>query len=322
MRRREFVSSLAMAGLTAGSAAAQSGKPRRVGLLTGLGEDDPATKARLAAFRAGLAALGWDEGRNLRLDIRYGAGIVPDSERLVAELLAGGAEVLAVQGPGVPAARQATRSVPIVFILGGDPVIAGWVESFAHPGGNLTGFTSEEPSFGPKWLELLKEIAPSVRRVAVIGGASYWVPTITAMAGRFAVEVVATPQPGTLQDMETAVDGFAGQPDGGLILPTNAFTAIHRKAVIALSLHHRLPLVTGNQPYPQDGGLMYYGGDIVDIYRRSASYVGRILKGAKPADLPVQQPTKFNLVINLKTAAALGLKVPQTLLAQADEVIE
>jgi putative tryptophan/tyrosine transport system substrate-binding protein len=220
------------------------------------------------------------------------------------------------------AARAATRNVPIVFLLGSDPVGFGWVESLAHPGGNVTGFTAEEPSFGPKWLELLKEIAPSVRRVAVLGNPDLWVPGIAAAAQRVAVDIVTTPPIASPQDVENAIAALVAEPGGGLILPTNAFTAIHRRQIIDLSLRHRLPLVTGNQPYPQDGGLMYYGGDITDIYRRSASYVDRILKGAKPADLPVQQPTKFNLVINLKTAKTLGLTVPQLLLAQADEVIE
>ena len=322
MDRRKFLilGSTAIAWPVA-AAAQQAGSMRRVGVLTGLGEDDPATKQRLAAFRGALQALGWDEGRNLRIDTRFGAGIVADAARLVAELLALDPEMLAVQGPGVPAARSATKTVPIIFLLGSDPVGSGSVESMARPGGNITGFTAEEPSFGPKWLQLLKEIAPTLRRVAVIGNGAYWLPRIGTAAERFAVEVVV-PSIESPQDIETALTTFAAQPDGALILPTNAFTAIHRKLIIELSLRYRLPLVTGNQPYPQDGGLLYYGSDITDIYRRSAAYVDRILKGAKPADLPVQQPTKFNLVINLKTARALGLTVPQLLLAQADEVIE
>jgi putative ABC transport system substrate-binding protein len=322
MRRREFTVALAGAALwPLPSLAQKPERMRRVGVLTGLAEDDPATTARLAAFREGMAALGWAEDRNLRIDGRFAAGFDANAAAQVAELLALGPDVLLVQGPGVPATRAAATTVPIVFVVGGDPVGAGWVESLAHPGGTITGFTATEPSFGPKWLELLKEIAPHVRSVAVLSGGEFWRQRVADAATKFGVEIAAPPIHSPA-DIEAAVTALAEKPDGGLVLPIDTFTAIHRKQIIALAMRYRLPLVTGNPPFPQDGGLLYYGADIVDIYRRSAAYVDRILKGEKPADLPVQQPTKFELVINLKTAVALGLTVPQVLLAQADEVIE
>jgi putative ABC transport system substrate-binding protein len=302
---------------------AESEQKRRIGVLTGLGEDDAATKDRLAAFHEGMAALGWVEGRNLATTMRCNAGNIPDTTALVAELLAADPEALVIQAPGVAAARAATRTVPIVFVLGSDPVSMGWVDSLAHPGGNSTGFSANEPSFGPKWLELLKDIAPRTRRVAVIESESNntFASVIAQVAGRFAVEV-SVPTIKTPADLDNAITAFAAQPNGGLVLPINAFTAIHRKQIIELSLRYKLPLVTGNPPFPEDGGLLYYGADIVDIYRRAAAYVDRILKGVKPGDLPVQRPNKYRLVIHLKTAKALGLTVPQLLLAQADEVIE
>jgi len=321
MRRRELIAGVLAVSVVRHSAA-QSTQVRRVGVLTGLGEDDPATKARLTAFRDGLAALGWSEGRNLRIDTRYAPNIGQENATAqVAELLALGPDVLLVQAPGVPAARAATKTIPIIFVVGSDPIGAGWVESLAHPGGNVTGFTATEQSFGPKWLELLKEIAPKVRRVAVLSGGDFWRQRIVDAAPQFAVEIAAPPIQSPA-DIEAAMIALAEKPDGGLVLPIDTFTAIHRKQIIALAMRYRLPLVTGNPPFPQDGGLLYYGADIVDIYRRSAAYVDRILKGEKPADLPVQQPTKFELVINLKTAKALGLTVPQSLLARADEMIE
>jgi putative ABC transport system substrate-binding protein len=294
---------------------------RRVGVLTGLAEDDPATKVRLSAFREGMAALGWAEGRNLRIDTRFAAGLSGTAATLVTELLALKPDMLVVQDPGVAAAKAATKTIPIIFVVGVDPVGAGWVESFAHPGGNITGFSAVEPSFGPKWLDLLKQIAPNVRRVAVLSSSTYLVPEIVAVAENYAVKVVSAPVR-SQAEIEAAITALGQKPDGGLVLPLNALTAIYRKQIIEMAMRYRLPLVTGNPPFPQDGGLMYYGADITDIYRRSASYVDRILKGAKPADLPVQLPTKFELVINLKAAKLLGLTVPQSLLARVDAVIK
>ena len=320
--RRALIAAIAFVFAPRGTLA-QAERVYRVGVLTGLGEDDPATKARLAGFRDAMSALGWVEGRNLALVVRYNAANISNTADLIAELLATSPDILLVQAPGMAAAQAATQTVPIVFVLGSDPVALGWVQSLAHPSGNITGFSANEPSFGAKWLELLKEIAPETRRVAVIEGDSpnTFADSIASAAQRFSVEV-SRPAIKSEEDLASAITAFGAASNGGLVVPINAFTAIHRKQIITLSLRCKLPLVTGNPPYPADGGLLYYGADVDDIYRRSASYVDRILRGAKPADLPVQQPTKYSLVINLKTAKALGLTVPQLLLAQADDVIE
>ena len=318
LRRRDLIAAVALPF----SASAQE-RPRRVGVLSGLTEQDPATVARLAAFRAGMEAAGWHEGRNLTIDTRYAPNTPEIARRLVDELLALKPDILVVQGPAVAAAQKATSTVPIVMVVLPDPVGAKIVSSLAHPGGNITGFTSTEPSFGAKWIELLHEVKPDLKRVLV-----FWHNDTTmyqsnfADAGRhFAVEVVQK-HVETPDEIEPTITAFASHPDGGLVLPTDAFTAINRKAIIELSLRHKLPLVTGNPPFPEDGGLMFYGADIIDIYRRAAVYVDRILKGAAPGELPVQQPTTLQLVINLKTAAAMGLKVPPSLRVRADQVIE
>jgi ABC-type uncharacterized transport system substrate-binding protein len=326
MRRRDLIALVAGAAALRPLAAVaqQPERVRRVGIVTGLGENDPATKARLAAFRAAMAALGWAEGRNLRIDTRYAPGAGTTRATLAAELVALQPDVVLAHGQlGVRAVLAVGKPVPIVFVVVVDPVGQGFVKNLAHPGGDITGFTSVEPSFGPKWLELLKEIAPDVRRVAVLArpGEAYLVPAIAAAAAHFSVEVTVPPVRSPAE-IEAVLAALGATPGGGLVLPTSIFTAIHRKQIIALAIRYRLPLVTGNPPYPKDGGLLYYGADITDLYRRSAAYVDRILRGAKPADLPVQQPTKFALIINLKTAKAMGLTVPQLLLAQADEVIE
>jgi putative ABC transport system substrate-binding protein len=323
MWRRGFIASLA--GATALRSFRATAQPtagvRRVGVLTGLGRDDPATKARLAAFRASLEAAGWVEGRNLRIDTRFAPGTDATPEAEVADLLSLEPEVLVIQAPGMPAALAATRTVPIVFVLGGDPAASGWVQSLAHPGGNVTGFTAIEPGFGSKWLQLLTQIAPSVRRVLVVEVFQRAGQAIAAAADQFGVEVVS-PNLQSIEEIEAAITDFARTPQGGLIVPTDAYTASHRKPIIDLAMRHRLPLVSGNSPFPQAGGLLYYGPDPVDLYRRSATYVDRILRGERPADLPVQQPTKFSMIVNLKTAKALDIVVPPLLLAEADEVIE
>jgi len=322
VKRRGLITLSAITALAAHLALAQVGPVRRIGILHGLPENDPAARAQLAAFREAMVALGWVEGRDLHIDTRFGAGVIADAAARVAELLALNPELLVVHSVGVPAAKAANQTVPMVFVGGSvDPVLAGWLESLSRPGGNLTGFTASEPSFGPKWLELLKEISPNVRRVAVLSRNPFWGTNIGAAAQQFAVEVTA-PLIQSEADIEPALSAAAEKPDSGLILPDDAVTFIHRKQIIELALRYRLPLVAGNRRFALDGGLVYYGSDYVDLYRRSATYVDRVLKGAKPADLPVQQPTKFELVINLKTGKALGLTVPRLLLVQADEVIE
>jgi putative ABC transport system substrate-binding protein len=324
MRRREVFALVggAIAAWPLAGLAQLPDTTRRVAILHGLPENDPAATAQLTAFREGMAALAWFEGRNLRIDTRFGAGVIADAPGRMTELLALGPEVIVVHSVGVPTAKAATQTVPMVFVGGSaDPVGAGWVESLARPGGNLTGFTASEPSFGPKWLELLKEVAPNVRRVVVLSRLASWGRDIAAVAERFAVEVTA-PAIQSQADVEPALNAVADKPDFGLILPDDALTFINRKPIIELALRHRLPLVAGNRRFAVDGGLLYYGSDYVDLYRRSAVYADRILKGAKPADLPVQQPTTFELVINQKTAKAIGLTVPPSILARADEVIE
>ena len=301
-------------------------KTRRVAILTGLGEADPATRARLAAFREGMAALGWREGQNLVADVRYEPSSPERARRLAAELMALKPDIAVAQGlPSVAALRETNADVPIVFVGVPDPVNTRLVESLARPDGKTTGFTSTEPSFGAKWIELLKEISPSTQRLLVLSqqSADLYRPGIEQAMKQFGVEIFFA-RVNSAAEIQTALDGFAGTAAGagGLVLPTDLFTAGHRLQIIALAARHRLPLITGNPPFPPDGGLMYYGADFVDLYRRAAGYVDRILRGTRPADLPVQQPATFQMSINLKTAAALGLAVPQTLRARFDEVFD
>lgn len=320
MRRRHL---LALAGATPFAARAQATK--RVALLTGLAENDPATKLRLAGFRAGMAALGWREGQNYALDLRYEPSSAERARKLAEELVALKPDIAVAQGrPSVSAIREASAALPIVFIAVPDPVQVGMVESLGRPGGNMTGVTSTEPSIGTKWIELLKEIAPATKRLLVVAqqNVALYKAGFEQATKQFNVEL-AYASVNSEGDIQTTLDGFAGGgAGGGLILPTDLYTAGHRKQIIALAAQHRLPLITGNPPFPPDGGLMYYGADFVDLYRRAAGYVDRILRGTPPADLPVQQPTTFQLSINLRTAASLGLTVPPTLRAQADEVFE
>ncbi len=320
MKRRHF---LALAGAAPYAAKAQT--MRRVALLTGLGEEDPASKARIAAFRAAMAALGWHEGQNLALDLRYEPSSVERARKLVTELYALKPEVGVMQGlPAANASRAVDAAIPVVFVAVPDPVSMKLIDSLARPGGNMTGVTSTEPSFGAKWIELLKEIAPATQRLLVLSQQNpvIYKAHLGEAARHFGAEL-SFAQVNSEADIQSALDGFAaGGAGGGLVLPTDLFTAARRKQIIALSAQHRLPLITGNPPFPADGGLMYYGADFVDLYRRAAGYVDRILKGNAPANLPVQQPTTFQMSINLKTAAALGLTVPATLRARADEVFE
>lgn len=321
MKRRHLLVSAAVLPFPA---LAQQAK--RVGILTGLAEADPATKARLAGFREGMAAVGWREGQNLAIDVRYEPSSAERARRLAAELTALKPDIVLAQGlPSVVAIREANIDVPVVFVGVVDPVNSRLVESLARPGGKSTGFTSTEPSFGAKWIELLKEISPSTQRLLVLTqqSAGFYRPSIEQAMKQFGVEV-SFAQVDSAADIQTVLDGFAGTAAGagGLVLPTDIFTAIHRRQIIALAARHRLPLITGNPPFPPDGGLIYYGADFVDLYRRAAGYVDRILRGTRPADLPVQQPATFQMSINLKTAAALGLTVPPTLRARSDEVFE
>jgi ABC-type uncharacterized transport system substrate-binding protein len=327
MRRREFITLLGGAATCPLAASAQQGeRVRRIGVLVYLAADDAEGQARLAAFAQALQQLGWSEGRNLRIDTRWATA--GDVGRHAAELAALAPDVLvAATGTATAAALlQATRTVPIVFVIAIDPVGAGFVASLAKPGGNATGFTVYEYSMSGKWLELLKEIAPRVTRAAVLRD-----PAIASGIGQFgAVQIVAPSlgvqvNPVDVRDageIERAVTAFARVLNGGLIVTASGSATSHGQTIIALAARHRLPAVYPSRFHVTTGGLISYGPDLIDQFRRAAGYVDRILKGEKPADLPVQAPTKYELVINLKTAKALGLEVPPTLLARADEVIE
>ena len=326
--RRDFIALLAGAALAhpLAARAQQRERMRRIGVLMPLTADDPESQARNAAFLQGLGELGWTVGRNVRIDYRWGAG---DPERYrahAAELVALAPDVVLAQGSStVIALQRATRAVPIVFANVTDPVGGSLVASLARPGGNATGFTSTEFGFAGKWLELLKEIAPRVTRVAVMRDAIAsqigLLGGIQAVAPSLKVEL----RPVDMRDadeIERAVVAFAGQPNGGLIVTQGAQALLHRELIVALAARHRLPAVYAYRTHVAGGDLVSYGIDNVEQFRRAAGYVDRILKGEKPADLPVQAPTKFELVINLATAKALGLEVPPSVLARADEVIE
>ena len=329
MKRREFITLLggAAAAWPLAARAQQAERMRRIGVLMSLAADDPEGQARLTAFVQGLQELGWTDGRNVRIDYRWPAGDAERTRRYATELAALSPDViLAGAGSVVPSLLQATRTVPIVFTQTPDPVGAGFVNSLARPGGNATGFLLYEYGISAKWLELIKEIAPRVTRAAVIrdaavaSGTGQWGAIQTA-APSFGVEV----SPVNLRDageIERAIAAFAGSPNGGLILTAGATAQLHSDLIITLAARHKLPAVYAYRHLVPAGGLIAYDPDLTDQYRQAAGYVDRILKGEKPADLPVQAPTKYQLTMNLKTAKALGLEVPPTLLARADEVIE
>ena len=330
MKRREFITLLgsAAAAWPLAARAQQPERVRRLAVFMNLPEGDPEARRSLAAFRQGLAALGWIEGRNVHIDYRW-ATDDPNSIRTSAAELVGLAPdvILASATDGLAAFQQETRAIPIVFVSVSDPVGQGFVASLARPGGNITGFTAFEFSMGGKWIETLKEIAPSVQRVAVLFNpktAPYFalfLRSIEAGAARFSVELIATPVQ-AVAEIETAIMALAREPNGGLICPSDSYTSTHRKTIISLAARHAIPAIFAWREFVLDGALVAYGIDRIDMYRRAPPYIDRILKGAKPADLPVQQPTKFELAISLKTAKALGLTVPPTLLVAADEVIE
>jgi putative ABC transport system substrate-binding protein len=329
MRRREFITLLgsAAAAWPLAARAQQRERTRRIGVLMNLASDDAEGQARLAAFLQGLQEAGWAVGRNMRIDLRWGGGDPESFRKQASELVALAPDV--VFASGIPAATpllQATRTVPIVFAQVVDPVGAGLVASLARPGGNATGFTSPEYGFAGKWVELIKEIAPGVTRVAVLRDATSssgigYMGAVRLAASSFGMEL--TPVGITdAGEIERGVTAFGRASNGALIVTGNTLTMVHRELIITLAARHRLPAVYALPLFANDGGLISYGPDSIDPYRRAAGYVDRILKGEKPADLPVQQPTKFELIINLKTAKALGLEIPTTVLARADEVIE
>jgi putative ABC transport system substrate-binding protein len=330
MRRRQFIT------LIGGAAAAwplmahaqQTERIRRVAILMGGGTaDDPELQARARAFVEALRQLGWVDGRNVRIEYRWGAADPATMRKHAAELAALAPDVI-MTGGSAPMGhlQQATRTVPIVFSFVPDPVGAGFVESLARPGGNITGFMQGEYNLSGKWLELLKQIAPGVTRAAVLRDA-----TITAGIGQFAVIQSVAPSVGvdvspvSLRDageIERAIAAFARAGNGGLILTSSGLANLNRELIVTLAARHKLPAVYSNRGFVTAGGLVSYGADFIELHRGAAGYVDRILKGEKPADLPVQAPTKYQLIINLKTAKALGLAVPPSVLARADEVIE
>ena len=325
--RREFLGVLGSAAAAWPVVARAQERVRRIGVLTNLAENDPEGQARDAAFLQGLQQLGWTIGRNVRIDTRWATTNAADIRRHAAELVALAPDVILTTGSaGVGSLLQATRTVPIVFVAVPDPVGAGYVDSLARPGGNATGFTSFEYGISAKWLELLKQIAPRLTRVAILRDT-----TIAAGTGQYgAIQSVAPSfgvesSPVNVRDageIERAVAAFASAANSGLIVTASAPAVIHRNLIITLAAQHKLPAVYFLRSFVTAGGLISYGPDIVDQFRRAAAYVDRILKGAKPTDLPVQAPTKYELTINLKTAKALGLTIPDKLLATADKVIE
>jgi putative tryptophan/tyrosine transport system substrate-binding protein len=328
MRRRDFIS--LVGGTLAASPlqvrAQQSERMRRIAMLTPRAENDPEGQGLVAAFREALEKLGWTDGRNIRIETRWGVADANSIQRVATELVALQPDVILTNStPAVRAFQQATGALPIVFVAIADPVRTGVVLSLAHPGGNITGFTNFEASMGSKWLELLKEIAPRTTRVALIFNpdthSGQFFQLLEAAGPSIGIEPVQTPVHNAAE-IERALASFSGEANAGLVAMPDIFTTVHSDLIISLATKYRLPAVSWIRSFAAGGGLMSYGIDPFDLYRRAASYVDRILKGGKPADLPVQQPTKFDFVINLKTAKALGLTVPPSLLAAADEVIE
>jgi ABC-type uncharacterized transport system substrate-binding protein len=328
MRRRDFLGAVVGSATWSIAARAQQvDRMRRIGVLSGLAVHDPEAQAYIAALQQGLQEAGWTVGRNVRIDYRSIGGNAEDARKNATELVALGPDVLvATGGASIGPLFQATRSIPIVFANVPDPVGSGFVQSLSRPGGNTTGFLQFEYGLTGKWPELLKQIAPSVTRAAVLRDLA--VPSgigqfavIQAMAPSQNLEVTAI-NASDKQEIERGIDDSARSPNGGLIVVASAANLASRKLIVALAARHKLPAVYFHRAFVTEGGLISYGADFFDQYRRAAGYVDRILKGEKPAELPVQAPTKYELVINLKTAKALGLTVPPSLIARADEVIE
>jgi putative tryptophan/tyrosine transport system substrate-binding protein len=328
LRRREFITHIggAVATWPLAARAQQPGRMRRIGVLSATAADDPDNQVRFAAFQQRLQQLGWTDGHNVWIDYRFAAGKSENYPKYAAELLALAPDVVLAPGGSLAPMLQATRTVPIVFALAADPVGSGFIESLSRPGGNATGFLLFEYDLSAKWLELLKEIAPSLTRAAVLRD-----PTAITGIGQFAViqsvarSVGVEVSPLNLRDsdeIERAVTAFTRSSNGGLIVAASALAAVQRNLIIELAARHRLPAVYFDRLFVASGGLISYGANFADQYRLAAGYIDRILRGEKPADLPVQAPTKYELVLNLKTAKALGLDVPPTLLARADEVID
>jgi putative ABC transport system substrate-binding protein len=328
MRRRHFITLLggAAAAWPLAARAQQADRMKRIGVLMVVAENDPEAQPRIAAFLAGLQSLGWKDGQNVRIDYRWAAGNAGRVRAYATELIGLTPDVIFVSSTPALAALKATRTIPIIFIGVPDPVSSGFVMSLARPGGNVTGITNFEFSMGGKWVGLLRDIAPHIARVAIMinpqtpGGSSFLGP-IEAAATSLAVEPTRVPVLDAT-DIERTIKAFAHEVNGSVIVLPSPVTQLHRKVIVALVARYRLPTIYPYRYFTAAGGLMSYGVDVVDIYRSAASYVDQVLKGANPADLPVQQPTKFELVINSKTAKELGLEIPSILFATADDVIE
>ena len=331
MERRAFIGTLT-GGLLAApliAEAQQAERQRRVGVLMGYAESDPDAQANVVAFREALQKLGWAEGRNVQIDVRWPIPADLESmQRFAKELVALQPDIILSHiTPTTAALLQQTRTIPVVFATVSDPVGSGFVTSFQRPGGNVTGFTSIEPTMAGKWLQLLKEVAPRVARAAFLFNqatapySKYFLTPLNVAAASLGVKVLATPV-GDTAALQSVVAGEAREPNGGLIVCPDSFMDVHRTEITSLAARHRLPAVYPFHQFSEIGGLLSYGNDQIDNYRRAAVYVDRILRGAKPSGLPVQAPVKFELVINAKTAKALGLTIPPSLLARADQVIE
>jgi putative ABC transport system substrate-binding protein len=328
VRRREFIGLLGGATAWPLAAGAQPGQVRRIGMLMAFAEGDPEGVARVAAFRDGLQELGWVEGRNVRIDIRWATADVESIKRMAKDLVALQPDlILSNSTPTTASLLQHTRTIPIVFAVVSDPVGSGFVASVPRPGGNVTGLTNIEPTMGGKWVELLKEIAPRVARAAFLFNPAtatffeYYLNPFKAAAASLGLEAIAAPVRDTTE-LESAIAAQARAPNGGLVVMTDSFTSVHRAEIVSLAARYRLPAIYPFGFFAEIGGLLAYGNDLLDNFRRAAGYADRILKGAKPSELPIEAPVKFELVINLKTAKELGLDVPLLLRHRAEKVIE
>jgi putative tryptophan/tyrosine transport system substrate-binding protein len=330
MRRREFIAGLGSAvAWPLAARAQQSERMRRIGVLIDWAEADPEAKAALSALSRGLSELGWTDGRDVRMDVRFGSGDIDRMRSLAKELVDLQPDaILASSTPATAALQRVTRTIPIVFVTVGDPIGPGFVASLPHPGGNITGFTNFEASMGGKWLELLTEIAPRLKRAVIMfnpdtapGRGSYFRSAIEEAARTLKVEAIATPVRRD-SEIESAMNALRGGPSGGVIATADSFMIAHRAAIILQAARNSIPVVYSAAVSVRDGGLISYGPDQVDNFHRSASYLDRILRGGKPEELPVQQPIKFQIALNAKTARALGFTVSASILTRADEVIE
>jgi len=330
MRRRDFITflgSVAASTWPLGALAQQSGGMRRIGVLMGIGEDDPEAQPRVEALQQGLQERGWTEGRNIRLDYRWTAGDLDRTRRFAKEIVELRPDLIVVHStPAVQALRQLTTTTPMVFALIADPIGSGFAASLGHPGGNMTGFMNVDAPMASKWLELIIEIVPKIKRVALIFNPrtspyQSYLREFEAVAPKIGVQAIATPVVDATE-LERAIIALGQQPDCALFVVPDIFVQVHRALIIKLAEQYRLPAVYPYRFFPTSGGLLSYGIDTVIIFRQAASYADRILKGEKPGDLPVQAPTSFKLVINLKAAQAIGLTIPESFLLRADEVIE